>query len=145
MTRIRQRRSRERRGLTADERKDLGHPATSRRPAPFASESERRAAWQRHRDELMAAHQPGERPQAWWAFESGAPPSLREPIPTYAWLDRQVAEQAAARVDQNDREDRRLAFLAFVGELTSTEVDLIRDSRDGVRRLALIAKATARD
>lgn len=145
MTRLRQRRSRERRGLTADERKDLGHPATSRRPSPFASEAAAREAWQRHRDELMGGHQPGERPQAWWAFESGAPPSLREPIPTYGWLDRPVAEQAAARVDQNDREDRRLGYLAWAGELTATEINAIRDGRDGVRRLALIAKASARD
>ncbi len=145
MARQRQRRTRERRGLTADERSDLGHAATSRRPSPFASEAERRAAWALHRESIMAAHQPGARPQAWWAFESGAPPSLREPIPTYGWLDRPVAEQAAARVDQNDREDRRLAYLAFVGELTSTEINAIRDGRDGVRRLALIAKASARD
>ncbi len=85
--RIRHRRTRERRGLSFAERSYLGAPATVS-PSPFPSEAAAREAWQRNRDALMAAHQPGERPQAWWAFESGAPPSLREPIPTYAWLDR---------------------------------------------------------
>ncbi len=145
MTRLRQRRTRERRGLTADERSDLGHAATSRRPSAFASEAERRAAWELHRESIMAAHQPGQRPEGWWSFESDAPAPLLVPCPTYGWLDRPVAEQAAARVDQNDREDRRLAYLAWAGELTSAELAAIRDGRDGVRRLALIAKASARD
>ncbi len=145
MTRLRQRRSRERRGLSKAERSHLFGSATGGDASPFATEAAAREAWQRHRDELMAAHQPGERPEGWWAHESSAPPALREPIPTYGWLDRPVAEQAAARVDQNDREDRRLGYLAWAGELTAAEVNLIRDGRDGVRRLALIAKASPRD
>jgi len=145
MTRLRQRRTRERRGLTADERSDLGHPATSR-PSPFASEVERRAAWERHRESIMAAHQPGSRPEGWWLYESGAPAPLLVPCPVYGdYLIRPEAEWPAAQAERRDRHDRSLSFLAFAGELSPAEINAIRDGRDGVRRLALIAKASARD
>jgi hypothetical protein len=44
-----------------------------RQPA-FASKADRRAAWERHRDRLMANYGPprqrGTRPQAWWDYDS---------------------------------------------------------------------------
>lgn len=35
----------------------------------FADERERRRAWERHRDELLALEPPGGRPWAWWFYE----------------------------------------------------------------------------
>jgi hypothetical protein len=40
-----------------------------REPA-FASEEERRAAWLRHREQILLLSAPGRRPQAWWAYEA---------------------------------------------------------------------------
>jgi hypothetical protein len=37
--------------------------------SPFESEEERRAAWERHRDYLMARCDDGSRPAAWWDFD----------------------------------------------------------------------------
>ncbi len=80
------------------------------------------------------------------AYRSSAetPEQTRKRLAAEAWKYDAEMEQAAARVDQNDREDRRLGYLAWAGELTAAEVNLIRDGRDGVRRLALIARATVR-
>lgn len=36
---------------------------------PFESEAERRAAWEAHRDELMAASRPGLRPGSFWNYD----------------------------------------------------------------------------
>ncbi len=144
MTRLRQRRSRERRGLSKAERSHLFGSATGGDASPFATEAAAREAWQRHRDDLMSDHGPGKRPEGWWLYESGAPAPLLVPCPVYGPLMRPEAEQAAARVEQNDREDSRLGYLAWSGELTSAERNAIRDGRDGVRRLAVIARATAR-
>ncbi|MDQ3493817.1 MAG: hypothetical protein M3452_11255 [Chloroflexota bacterium] len=94
----------------------------------------------------MAALQPGERPEGWWTFESDAPAPLREPVAVYGdYLIRPEAEWPEAIAERRDRQDRRLSFLAWAGELTAAEINAIRDGRDGVRRLALIAKASARD
>lgn len=43
----------------------------------FDSPEEKRAAWERYRDQVMAEHReswPGERPAAWWQFDSGIDP-----------------------------------------------------------------------
>jgi hypothetical protein len=45
------------------------------RPA-FASDAERRTAWELHRDEFGA--NVGTRPQAWWDYEAGEPRSETE-------------------------------------------------------------------
>jgi len=92
----------------------------------------------------MSDHGPGERPEGWWLYESGVPAGLLEPCPVYGPLMRPEAEQAAARVEQDDREDRRLAYLAWAGELTPADVNAIRDGRDAEHKLAVIARATAR-
>jgi hypothetical protein len=45
----------------------------------FASEEARRAAWEIHRDELLAReHIPGNRPAAWWDYEAPEPRDHRE-------------------------------------------------------------------
>jgi hypothetical protein len=36
----------------------------------FASDSERRAAWQQHRDKFLTKKRPGRRPDAWWDYEA---------------------------------------------------------------------------
>ena len=142
--RIRHRRTRERRGLRVAERAYLGTPAT-KGPSPFATDREHREAWQRHREELLDRCPPGERPEGWWTFESDAPPSLREPIPVYGdYLIRPEAEWPAAQAEQHDRQDRRLGYLAWAGELTAAEINAIRDGRDAEHKLAVIARATAR-
>ena len=43
----------------------------------FASEAERRAAWLRWRDELIAGVNLGTRPEAFWDYEPGVPAELR--------------------------------------------------------------------
>lgn len=40
-------------------------------PSAFASEAERRRAWERHRGELLALEPLGGRPWAWWHYETG--------------------------------------------------------------------------
>src|SRR3954447_18569012 len=40
-----------------------------RRPA-FANEEERRAAWEYHREALLARERPGSRPRAWWEYDA---------------------------------------------------------------------------
>lgn len=120
MTRLRQRSARERRGLSEDECTHLLGSAVPEHESPFSSEAERREAWQRHRDDLMSHRRlPGTRPQGWWDYESSAPAELREPAPFYGWLDNPKAEQPRARAEQREREDRRLAYLASIGELTA--------------------------
>lgn len=37
---------------------------------PFATEEERRAAWEAHRETLLASARPGMRPGAWWQYDA---------------------------------------------------------------------------
>jgi hypothetical protein len=56
-----------------------GPIAPDSRGRAFTSEAERLAAWEVHRDELLAReHIPGNRPAAWWDFESPEPRDHRE-------------------------------------------------------------------
>src|SRR4051794_26432842 len=43
-----------------------------RRPA-FASDAERRATWEYHREAMLADERPGRRPQAWWDYDAPIP------------------------------------------------------------------------
>ena len=62
-----------RRGLSHDQEMSLWLGDHPYRPA-FGSEQERRAAWVRHRDRLMAAWaKHGKRPVGWWDYESPVP------------------------------------------------------------------------
>ncbi len=48
---------------------------------PFADDEAYRAAWDAHRDELMASYtrlHPGRRPRAWWSFEAPEPRRLAD-------------------------------------------------------------------
>jgi hypothetical protein len=51
----------------------------------FASDAERREAWLRHRDELLAKCRAGRRPDAWWTYEAPfrRPEYEREPARLY--------------------------------------------------------------
>lgn len=53
-------------------------PDLPHRPAVFATDAERRAAWERH-GAWMLDHdaRPGRRPEAFWQYEPGIPASLR--------------------------------------------------------------------
>jgi hypothetical protein len=57
-------------GLTLSQQVELtiGPGQTS----AFASEPQRRSAWERHRIELLALEPPGRRPWAWWFYEARA-------------------------------------------------------------------------
>jgi hypothetical protein len=62
-----------RRGLSHDQEMSLWLGDHPYRPA-FGSEQQRRAAWVRHRDRLMAAWaKHGKRPAGWWDYESPVP------------------------------------------------------------------------
>jgi hypothetical protein len=52
--------------LTKEERDDLRYSWT---PTAFASEAARRAAWETHRESLMADCHPGRRPHAFWQYD----------------------------------------------------------------------------
>ena len=48
----------------------LGHMDHQPVESQFATEKERRAAWECHRDKLLAKSGAGKRPQAWWDYEA---------------------------------------------------------------------------
>jgi hypothetical protein len=58
--------------LTIAQDLDLTIGNSGQLPPPFRSDAERRKAWQRHREVLLAQCQ-GRRPQAWWQYESPIP------------------------------------------------------------------------
>jgi hypothetical protein len=55
--------------LSLPERWSLELGEDSRRPA-FENDDLRRAAWERHREQLLEGEHAGRRPQAWWDYES---------------------------------------------------------------------------
>jgi hypothetical protein len=54
---------------------------------PFASEEQRRAAWELHRDELLAATNPGTYPAAYWTYDH--PGEKREGEDPRPWLGKE--------------------------------------------------------
>jgi hypothetical protein len=87
------------------------------------SERELRAAWERHREALLAEpREPGHRPWAWWRFEAGRP-AVFEPDaddPDYG-----------ARLD--DAQAEPLGYLAARGELRPDELAALRALADEAR------------
>jgi hypothetical protein len=73
--------------------------AAATRGSAFASDTERREAWFRHRAELLGRCHPGQRPAAWWEYEG----------PTEQPVDRGDAER----------------LLYDWGELTKAEIDAL--------------------
>ena len=61
-----------RRRLTIAQNLDLTIGNSGQLPPPFRSDAERRKAWERHREFLLAQCH-GKRPQAWWQYESPIP------------------------------------------------------------------------
>jgi hypothetical protein len=116
----------ENQGLTSGQRWELlGRSGGESR---FSSETEKRAAWQDHRDELVAYARdgrPGNRPEAWWLYEAGRPEHLGsyplEPPPGEPrWGD----EHGRAR-DRHDFEP--ILYLAANGHLFEDEIRVIRE------------------
>jgi hypothetical protein len=65
---------RHRRGLSFFEEMSLQYGKAHHHRPGFESDEERRRAWYRHRDRLMAAWaKHGKRPEAWWDYESPVP------------------------------------------------------------------------
>jgi hypothetical protein len=86
---------RHRRELTFEEEQDLRYGG----PRAFASEEERRAAWQRCRNQMMATDRYGKRPAAWWDYDAPAPrPEEGEEAVLYEHqlLDEQETAELAA-------------------------------------------------
>jgi hypothetical protein len=52
--------------LTPEQRKDLRYSWT---PTAFASEADRRMAWEAHREALLAESHAGRRPHAFWQYD----------------------------------------------------------------------------
>lgn len=122
--RARRRKGRDRRldELTLEEGLDLaGGPFSGTHAAlrwggrlvRWTTDQERRAAWEAHRDEIMARYgpgqRPGRRPAAYWQYDA---PGVIE---------------AADPDDDVDTHRRAVAFLARRGLLTPAELDAIRN------------------
>lgn len=122
------------RKLTSDQRLDLLHgPGFVYSPRPaFLSASERREAWELHREELIAEvskRRPGDRPEAWWQFEAGRPEHLTEyPLDREAGI---TIEQHADAVDEYAIEPIR--FVASRGELTLEELAALAERANEAR------------
>ena len=88
----------------------------------FATERERREAWEAHRDQLMTDYLeppilPGRRPDAWWEFEAGRPRYLTK-VDSYGDLG------TTTRMN-HEREVESLAWMARHGHLTGLELETL--------------------
>jgi hypothetical protein len=83
--------------LTPDQRRDL-RSGSREGPGVFLTVAARRAAWTRHREELLAEpRNPGHRPRGWWLFEAKRPRDVhRSSPPQLAELGELTAEELAA-------------------------------------------------
>jgi hypothetical protein len=89
----------------------------------FATERERREAWEAHRDRLMAEYLeppmlPGRRPHAWWEYEAGRPQFLNE------ISDREL-DLATTTRKRHEREVESLGWIARRGHLTGLELETL--------------------
>ena len=89
----------------------------------FATEHERREAWEAHRDKLMAEYLeppllPGRRPYAWWEFEAGRPQYLTE-------ISERELDLATTTRRGHEREVESLAWMARHGHLTELELEIL--------------------
>lgn len=124
MGRRRESHRRPHRELTDEESADLlgwGGPA-------FSSDEARRAAWEVHRDELLAGVRglPGTRPEAYWAYTSSAPRDEDFLAPA-----REVYEYASGPdhqlIDSDALWEARIRWLAERGELRDDELQRLAD------------------
>lgn len=101
---------RQRRPLSFSEEMSLEFGDLAGQQGPFESEEDREAAWERHRDYLMARFcQHGARPRGWWDYE--APklgirrPRDRDYEKATLWETGQLFESEVAALERRWRED----------------------------------------
>ena len=93
----------------------------------FETDEERRAAWDERKDELMAEEYTGtstcmgNRPWAWWEYESGRPELRSRPSESFEF-SRGYA--VTTRID-HEYEVKKFRFLAEDGHLTDSELEKI--------------------
>jgi hypothetical protein len=78
----------------------------------FASDEERRATWLRHRDELLRYCAAGQRPQAWWDFESPVPYPGRDYAAAVLFENDLLSEQELRQLLTRWREEFEKAQVA---------------------------------
>ena len=89
----------------------------------FATERERREAWEAHRERLMAEYLepplvPGRRPVAWWEFEAERPQYLTE-------ISERELDLATTTRRGHEREVESLTWMALHGHLTRLELETL--------------------
>ena len=106
--------------LTEEQFQELAWgPLSSRRPGAFVDDRHKRAAWEAHRDEIMANDGAGTRPAGYWIYDC--------PLPVRLELERLSAEEVRAReagqhvADIYARDIVRLRHLVDSGELQLEE------------------------
>jgi hypothetical protein len=119
------------RPLTEAQRTNLLHPWCY---DAFATDAERRAAWEAHRTELMAATKPGVRPLAWWDYDRGAVvPWFRQALALDAMGELTAAELALLEPTWRASEQR--AYEAWVKHARGVARSYFMRVRDVPRRL----------
>jgi hypothetical protein len=99
----------------------------------FASDEERRAAWEARREELMARYlappaHPGNRPAAWWDYVAERPEHLSDyPEDNFEDSDGDVA----AAIDAYEIEP--IEWMAAQGHLTDEEIAVIEECASEAR------------
>jgi hypothetical protein len=113
-------------GLSSGQRWELLGPAG--RESHFSSETDKRTAWQEHREELIEYARdgrPGNRPAAWWLYEARRPehlgPHPLEPPPG----EPRWGDEHGRALDDYDFEP--ILYMAANGHLTNHEVTAIRE------------------
>ena len=71
----------------------------------FADDDDRHAAWERHRDHLMAKCDDGWRPQAWWDYDSPIPRPRLEYQKAALWEAGLLVPKERTTLEQRWRED----------------------------------------
>ena len=100
----------------------------------FATDEERRAAWEERREALMANYLtppllPGHRPFAWWRYEAGRPQHLSEYPALFGGEMRQ--DERAEALDEYEIEP--VAWMAAHGHLTDEELAKIAERANEAR------------
>ncbi len=94
--------------------------------SPWASEDERRAAWEAHRDEMLAwPRVTHKRPAAYWQYTEGVPDELREP----AWCATIPADWEARDAARMALAEARWSWLEASGLLVENEAAAIAEER----------------
>jgi hypothetical protein len=70
-------------------------PPTDDYPAPWEDRPVSRERWRKHRDRMLAAASPGQRPQEWWLYEKGREQPKNQTQILYTMGELRDAELAA--------------------------------------------------